>query len=75
MADSRLGAAELRGEPGARCSVGQEVLKKKKKKRQVGDMSRGRRNQPERAPSGRSWDSVSHTVNIIVLARNPSTIK
>lgn len=33
MADSRLGAAELRGEPGARCSVGQEVLKKKKKKK------------------------------------------
>lgn len=52
-----------------------KCLKKKNKKRQVGDMSRGRRNQPERAPSGRSWDSVSHTVNIIVLARNPSTIK
>lgn len=32
MADSRPGAAELRGEPGARCSVGQEVLKKKKTK-------------------------------------------
>lgn len=45
----------------------QEVLKKQKD----GGVSKGHRDQPERAPDGRSWDKLSNKIHNAVLDYNP----
>lgn len=41
------------------------------KKPKDGDISRGHRSQPERAPKGHIWNSSSNRMNIVVFDYNP----